>query len=428
MEKICSDNMLQIYKLIPYHVKNLILSSKYFYNIFKNNKKNICTGNYILSSIQETMINDMITYTNTPHTEPLIVQSNISTGKTATILAFSMKYNGTVVIMVPRTILNHWLEETIKMYGKHDQIEIIHPQYDKIVYNQCSKHHFNPSSIGKKIIIISSSIKTNIHTITNHSLVIMDEVHKLGTKIYNNNKFIGLSASRTAWSHAHKKIYMHEEQLPSVKPYHMVINSLHINNAILKIKNRTQGPYLLLCHENLKPLINTKYIEYNCDSHHKMKKDDLLLLYPNKYATGTNLNYIQCIIFLYPINHLQETIIQSIGRVTRTTNYHKKISMYYIHHNQEEVIYCKSIVNENEILNFCHLHQLAMIKNRRDKNFLIDIIKQLLKIYSDDILVKINPLYYTCLLRIQKKDFDKINQLISHDLNCDIAIINNIIK
>ncbi len=427
MEKICSDNMLQIYKLIPHHVKNLILSSKYFYNIFKNNKKNICTGNYILSSIQETMIDDMITYTNTPHTEPLIIQSNISTGKTATILAFSMKYNGTVVIMVPRTILNHWLEETIKMYSKNEQIQIIHPQYDKVIYNQCYKHHFNPISIDKKIIIVSSSIKTNIHTITQHSLVIMDEVHKLGTKIYNNNKFIGLSASHASWAHAQKNIYMHEEELPNVKSYHM-IDSFNINNTILKIKKTTQGPYLLLCHEKLKSLINTRYIEYNCDTHNKMENDDLLLLYPNKYATGINLNYIQCIIFLYPINHLQETIIQSIGRVTRTTNYHKRISLYMIHHNQEEIIYCKSIVNENEVLNFCHRHKLSMIKNRRDKIFLIDIIKQLLKIYTYDVLVKLNPLYYTCLLRIQKKDFDKINHMITQDLNCDVAIINNIIK
>jgi hypothetical protein len=431
---ICPDILLEIYKLIPYHAKNLALTSKYCYNTFKNHKSDLCTGNYILSSIQKRLINEMIDHVNTIQSEPLIIQSNISTGKTAAILAFSLKCIQNVVIMIPYTIMPHWVLEIKKMFSNHASIAIIHQDYNKKLYQQCKVKDFNPSSINKKVIIVTSSIKTNIHLLTKHSLVIMDEVHKLGTKIYGNPKFIGVSASNPGWYHANYKIYSDEESLPNLK-YHNILcpNISNINNIIKNIQTKSKGPYLLLCKKETIPLINISYTNYDnslntLKSVKYMNENDTLLLCPDLYSTGINLNYIKCIIFIYPTLHLNNTVIQSIGRVTRTTNMTSEVLLYNIHENEANIILHQATVSENEIIKFCKDNNLTMNKHARYKSYLSDIINLLLKKYSFDLLINMNKLYFTSILRIMKKDFIKINTLISNYLKTDISIINKIIK
>jgi len=424
---ICSDNLLQIYKLIPFHAKNLALTSKYCYEVFKNNKQQLCTGNYILSSIQEKIINDMMDHVKSDRKQPLIIQSNISTGKTAAILAFSMKYDGTVVIMVPYMIMNHWYLEVNKMYPNNDNIIVLNNQYNKKLNSQCYKH--NPSSINKKIIIVSGLIKTSIQEMTTHSLVIMDEVHRKNAKIYGNPKFIGVSASHVKWSHCHVNIYQEEEILPTLKHHDILCYDLmNINNILKNIQNKESGPYLLLCHNKFKNLINIPYIEYHYLNTINLKENDLLLFYPGPNSTGVNLNTIKCIIFIYPCLHMSDTVIQSIGRVTRVTNPNKIIPIYNIHHNREEILLYHSMVSENEILKFCHHHNLNMIVTVRYKDYIIKIIKSLLVYFEFERLLNLNKLYISALFRIQYKDFYKLNKLISNDLNVDIDIINQIIK
>lgn len=432
---ICPDVLTLIYKLIPYHVKNLALTSKYCYNTLQTHKKQLCTGNYILSKIQQTMIDDMESHINTLNIEPLIIQSNISTGKTAAILAFSLKCNHTVVIMVPYSIMSHWILEIKKMYHgntQYNQFEIIHPNYDKKLYNTCKLHLYNPKSVGKKVIIVSSIIKTPIKVLTQHSLVIMDEVHKMGIKIYNNPKFIGVSASNAGWHHCHQKIYSHEEELPLLKYNDLILKEIDINSEITKIQLKNTGPYLILCNTKIKSLITVPYLFYDKKydtliNINKLNNHESVLLCPGSDSTGINLNYIKCIIFVYPVHHLNDTVIQSLGRVTRTTNMNQSIQLYNLHKNQEEIIMHRATVSENEIIKFCNDNDLKMIKNARNKNYLLEVIKKLL-VYDFNILMKMNKLYYTSLLRIQKRDFNKINKLIGDYLNVDVDMINNIIK
>jgi hypothetical protein len=252
----------------------------------------------------------------------------------------------------------------------------------------------------------------------------MDEVHKMGYKIIGNPKFIGLSASKAGWYHANQKIYTHEEELPTLKCHDIIVNN--INNTIKNIKS--PGPYLILADNKIK--INVPYTLYDNTFKTLVKKlspNEYLLLHPGPNSTGINLNDIKCIIFVYPIHHMNNTIIQSLGRVTRTTNFNN-IELYNLHENKEDLIFNRSIVSENEIIKFCKKNDLFMIKNSRDKKYLLDIIKNLLLKYEYHKLLTMNKLYYTCLLRIQKKQFNILITMIASYLNTDVTNIKNIIK
>lgn len=434
---ICSDVLSLVYQLIPFHAQSLALTSKYCYQVYKQSKQ-IRTGNYILSSIQERIINDIHLHLNSLNDvdykkQPLIIQSNISTGKTAAILAFSMKYEGTVVIMVPFVIMAHWIMEVTKMYGEQDQIIALHADYNKKLCSKCYKNDYNPASIDKKVIIVSNMIKVNIHHLTKHSIVIMDEVHKKGTRIYDNPKFIGLSASNTSWGHANIKIYQEEEALPALKHHDIIINDfVKINQMILKIQREEKGPYLLLCCEESVSELTVPYHEYDKTLNtlvniKSLKSNETLLFCPGPNSTGINLNNFKCIIFVHPCNHMADTVVQSIGRVTRVTNYKKKIPIYNIHKQREEIILYHSMVSENELLKFCGEHGLKINNSKRYKTFALNAIAKLLAHFSMEQLLKVNKLCFTCLLRITIKDFHKIYDMMAKDLKVSPTMIRIII-
>src|SRR5437868_10107659 len=78
-----------IFTMMPFAAKNLALVNKYFYNTYLLTKKAYATGNYILTTIQKRLIEDMTAHIASQTDLSLIIQSNLSTGKTAGILAFA---------------------------------------------------------------------------------------------------------------------------------------------------------------------------------------------------------------------------------------------------------------------------------------------------------------------------------------------------
>lgn len=435
---ICADVLSLVYKLIPFHAKNLALTSKFCHQVYKESKQ-IRTGNYILSSIQERIINDITLHLkliNEPdyNKQPLIIQSNISTGKTAAILAFSMKCEGTVVIMVPFVIMSHWSMELTKMYGEQDKIILLHADYNKKLCSKCYTHGYNPASINKKVIIVSNMIKVSIKDLTKHSVVIMDEVHKRGTRVHDIPKFIGLSASNTAWIHANIKIYEEEETLPALKHYDLILNDfVKINQKIKEIQKSEAGPYLLLCSEEYTNELNVIYHEYDKKLNtlvgiKNLKPSEMLLFAPGPNSTGINLNNFKCIIFVHPCNHMADTVVQSIGRVTRVTNYEKEIPIYNIHRKREEIILYHSMVSENELIKFCKEHQLKINNSKRYKSFVLNAIEKLLTEFTMDQLLKVNKLCFACLSRIAVRDFHTIYEMMARDLKVNTNMIRAMIS
>ena len=63
---ICQDVLGIIIKQLPYDLKNIGLTCKYFHNTLSSIKKNKgeIEGNYILSSIQNSIISDLVNHTN----------------------------------------------------------------------------------------------------------------------------------------------------------------------------------------------------------------------------------------------------------------------------------------------------------------------------------------------------------------------------
>ncbi len=74
---ICQDVLGLIYKQLPFHVKNMMLTCQYFYKTYQLIKKDYCIGNYILTSIQQRMIEDMTYHITHPNNQSLIIQSNL---------------------------------------------------------------------------------------------------------------------------------------------------------------------------------------------------------------------------------------------------------------------------------------------------------------------------------------------------------------
>ena len=200
---VCQDVLGLIIKQLPFDLKNLSLTCKYFYNTALLVKRIYNEGNYILSKIQQNMITDMTTHVdeikNNDKKIPLIIQAQLSVGKTAAVLAFAVsKYIGTVVIMVPKAIMIQWHNEIIKMYGQDGfetkKIKIISEDYCKGKFiDKCRGNKFNPASVDCKVIIVSTGIQTDPSEITKHSLIIIDEVHKMYNYIAYP-KVIGVTA------------------------------------------------------------------------------------------------------------------------------------------------------------------------------------------------------------------------------------------
>ena len=423
--ELCQDVIGLIYKKIPFDVKNMMLTCRYFYNTYQFIKKDYCIGNYILTDIQQRMIHDMTEHINYSD-KSLIIQSNISTGKTAACLAFALRYKGTTVMMVPVSIIPHWYNEVIKMYGSLNAVKIGIVNENYMSKNEMSiqyQNNYNPSLNGYKVLIISHQAKyfnltltvanSNIKLLTKHSVVIIDEVHKKSIR-YNEPKVIGVTASKTKWHTAIYKIYSEEEALPEIKSKNIL--SFNINDTITQIKNISPGPYLLLCDD--KKMIKSDYVEYQRDikslsKMNNLKPEEVGLLSPSKDATGINLTNIKTIIFVYPTHHMNESVIQAIGRATRVTSKNKEILLYNLHEKEEDIIFHRSTLSENEIISFCKNHQLTMIKNIRNKYQIISIIKAFIDITSFKEVYKVPPIYFTLTARIIKRDFYYLKEIFS---------------
>lgn len=435
-QRICQDTLSIIYQYLSFDMKNIILTCKYFYKTFQLHKKQLCHGNYILTTIQKRMIKDMMYHIEHPMGKSLIIQSNVSTGKTAACLAFAMTYEGTTIIIVPSSILPQWYNEVIKMYG-NDGFKKIAMVNDKYMtsqdYNRCKYNLLNPFLMGYKIFIISNAMRYDIHRLTEHSVVIIDEVHTKGAKI-NHSKVIGITASNAMdWYHAVNKIYTEEEWLPELVSHNLHIEPHSIHSTIQNIKKQRQGPYLILCSTALKYYIQDHYIEYHrnietLNKMNKMTKDQIALLCPEKDSTGINLTNINTIIFIYPTKHINETVIQSIGRATRATSKNKKISVFNFHETREDIILHRSTLSENTIIHFCKQHHLTMIKNPRHKGYATKVIKQLIDLTSYDKVYQIPPIYITLICRIIKKQYPFLTTIFMRHLSLSESKITYILN
>lgn len=412
---ICQDVLGLIYKQLPFQVKNMMLTCKYFYETFKLIKRDYCTGNYILSSIQLRMIEDMMNHINHKESKSLIIQSNLSTGKTAACLAFALsKHKGTTVIIVPLSIMPQWYNEIIKMYGV-ETLKKVGFVNEKYMSNRDMKkirnHDYNPSALGYQILILSHHAKYSVCSLSEHSVIMIDEVHKKYHG-HNNGKLIGITASKAVhWLAANYKVYSEEEVLPSIVSDDIITN--HINHTIEEIKTVAPGPYLILCSNAYKSEISSKYIEYdrNIESLSKMNQlapHETALLCPEKDATGINLTQIKTVIFVYPTKHINETVIQAIGRVTRATSKHNHILLYNLHQYQEEIILHRSTLSENDIAAYCKEHGLKTLKHIRGKYGILGMIKKLINASSYQEVYELPPIYITLAARLPKKDFNFI--------------------
>lgn len=430
---ICQDVLGLIYKQLPFHVKNMMLTCKYFYETYKLIKKNYSVGNYILTSIQLRMVDDMINHINNSLNKSLIIQSNLSTGKTAACLAFALsKYKGTTVIIVPLSIMPQWYNEIVKMYGSLGKVAIVNENYmsntemKKIRYNQ-----YNPKTFGYKVLILSHHAKYDIISLGEHSVIMIDEVHKK-LRGHNHPKLIGITASKAVnWLNANYKMYSEEERLPSIISDDII--SHNIDDTIEEIKKVAPGPYLILCSNTYKSNIKSKYVEYGrtIDSLSKMNQlenHESALLCPERDSTGINLTQIKSVIFVYPTQHINETVIQAIGRVTRATSRHDHILLYNLHEHYEEIILHRSTLSENEITEFCKENQLSILKHIRNKYKIIELIRKLIKATSYHQVYKLPPIYITLVARIPKKDFDFIEDALFPLLMISNKQLSDILK
>jgi len=411
-----------IFKMIPFGARQMTLVNKYFYNTYHMTKKRYATYRYVLTPIQERMIQDMQHHIASDTDKSLIIQSQLSTGKTASILAFALKTSHTVVILVPPTTLPHWHQEVIKMIGQcgFDHIAIMHRDYSKDdIYDRSRFHKHNPEVIGKKISIVSTATKINTKDMLTHSLVIQDEIHKRGS--YNRIKhphFIGVTASATVdWhDYADIQIYLDEEVLPTVIPKHIIMATPQmLNVTINEIKSQSPGPYLIISSPIHHNMITQTKILYDrklktLQKINKVNDHDVIVLNPGNDATGINLLLIKTVIFVYPTDHMTQTVIQCLGRVTRATSRHQKINVFYLHSHQNDIIYQKSMVKENDIVDFCKQHRLRLLHSIRNKYFITNIIKSLLTLTTFEILNNIPDIYYAIISRIHIHDFKFLMQ------------------
>jgi hypothetical protein len=425
-EHIYQDILELIYKEIPYDIKNMANVNHFCYNTYKLFKKNHCNGNYYLSKIQNKMINDMNNHITTLKDNSLIIQAQLSVGKTAAILAFAMDiYKGSVVIMVPLSIIAHWYNEIIKMYGNQafNKILILHDQYTTPKIKQlCRYHYCDPKIVGYKIVIISSLLKISPDHIMKHSLLIMDEVHLRQTGIYNH-KFIGVTASKAiAWvDKAYYKIYEDQEILPNITKINIIIKENQLNQEIITITKNKKGPYLIICNKHVKNNLTVNYIFYDRKPEtliliNNLKHNEFALITPGNDSTGINLTNINCVIYIYPTSHLNNTVIQSLGRVKRVTSKYKNITLYNLHKTEADSILDKYYIDENEFVKYCKDHKLIILKHIRNKILLTNFISKLLLIKSVEELDNVPNIYYALYLRVSKKNFDHLYDSFSNIL------------
>lgn len=472
---LCQDVLGIIFSKLPFDLKNIFIVNKYCYKTFLLFKKNYCEGNYFLTDIQRTIIDRMIKHLNTyvvegyqriygtpltDYDKPLIIQANISVGKTAAILAFASKYQGTVVILMPLSVMSQWQNEYMKMYGNNNDntnnnnnvvgnnsvgsnnnvgnnnnFIILHENYtsNKII-RTCRKYNYNPASIGYKIIAVSSLIKFDLDKIMLHSVVIMDEVHTKGFPALNP-KFIGVTASKAVYwkNHCHYQIYDEEETLPRLQEHHIVCNHDQIAQQIAQITSITTGPYLIIGSKTMSTYLGVNYIHYDSSPEvlvkiNGLKEDEFAFLEPGNNCTGINLIHIGCVIFIHPTNHINATVIQAKGRVQRVTSKNKLIPLYNIHENQSDILLYKTYLSENDINAYCTKHKLNTLIHLRDKYFFNCIIKKLLARTTFEELDKIKSMYFALLMRIPKTRFDFLARKLSKTLPLSFDTIYYIIS
>jgi serine kinase of HPr protein (carbohydrate metabolism regulator) len=130
-----------------------------------------------------------------------------------------------------------------------------------------------------------------------------------------------------------------------------------------------------------------------------MKEDEYALLEPGNNSSGINLTNINCVIFIYPTEHINETVVQALGRVQRASSKYKNITLYNIHKFKLDQLIFKSYMNENELIKYCKEHQLTILKTIRSKHLLYNMIKfLLLHNFYFYIFVTWNSPMNTCLL------------------------------
>jgi hypothetical protein len=431
---LCQDVLGIIFEQLPYDLKHLFLVNKYIYNTFMKYKKTWCEGHYILTSIQQKIINDLNNHTTTPQDKSLIIQAQLSVGKTAAVLAFAFKCTETVVIMMPLSVMPQWYNEILKMYGQQafEKIIILHNNYSKNnLIQKCRRSDYNPAQIGYKIIIISALTKVPPNAIMSHSLLIMDEVHTKSTGIYHP-RFIGITASKAvAWVNgSHYHIYSEEEELPQLDVFHYIQETKDLTNTIYEVSLKTKGPYLIICDRLITSSLKLKYILYDrqyetLSKMNQLKETEYALLEPGRNAAGINLINIGCVIFIYPTEHINETVIQSLGRVQRVTSKNKNIMVYNIHKLQNDIYLYKTYLSENEIIQYCQEHHLTILKHIRYKWCLTHFIDNVLKRTTYDVLDQVPNIYYALILRISKRHYhylyDKLSQYLH--LSYDTIVI-----
>lgn len=447
MNTLCEDVINLFFQLLPFHAKSFALTNKYCYNTFIKYKKYYTEGNYILSPLQLRIINDLKKRYISPidvedKNKSLIVQAAMSTGKTAIMLAFAMGRPGTTVIIVPPSILPHWQNEITKMYGLTTaaiDICIIHANYYRQFvttqeYNICRSSRYNPASIGRKIVIITSSMNINIQKALEHSLVIEDEIHKRGGdhRIKHFN-FIGFTASKCkGWSDdADCWCYTQEEELPTLN----IENVIHrgpekmgnsLTYLITRLYKMNKGPLLIIGHNDCRQRctnhLTMSYIMYDRKPEtlkkiNSLHDDSVVFLDPTLDSVGLNFTTIQTVIFIYPTDHAITTYLQALGRVQRVTSKHHQIKVIEIHENVANHLLCTTFKNENEIISYAKQHRLTILKSIRNKSFLLNIFKLLVTKFDIKILFSIDPILFTMLTRIPKVQFKFVCDKLKESLN-----------
>lgn len=438
---LCEDVLGIIFGQLPYDLKNVFILNKYCYKAFLYFKKSYCVGNYHLTAIQQKIVNQLMEHTNDDNLQKdcsLVVQANISVGKTCACLTFALnRYVGTVVIMLPLSVMSQWHNEIIKMYGTtmNNKIIILHENYTpNNIIQKCRYQMYNPSAIGYKVVIVSSLIKTPVEKILSHSVVLMDEVH---TRYYpvKHYKFVGVTASKAImWTNnpnCQYLIYDEEEKLPDLHTNNLVCIKEMINVYITDIMVNQKGPYLIIGHKDFKTHLSMNYIDYDRKPDTLLKintlqENGVAYLEPGNNCTGINLINISTVIFIYPTNHLNATVIQGIGRVRRVTSKNKEIVLFNLHECQEDIIMYKSYISENEVNKFCDSRKLTLLKHPREKYYMSRVIKAILIVKTMEDLNLIDDIYYALLVRIPKHQFHILYEEFSNKLGMNYISIKNI--
>ena len=325
-----NDNWLEVMKHLSIDLPSLYLSSKRLYTLFLNHKKILCDeGNYRFSAFQHQLLQDMtkhITMTSVGK-HPLLIQPNDNVGKRAAILATSVRYLGTTVILTHKTQNAKWHREIKKM--SIENILICGKHYcDAKMLKFASVKQFDPNLLGYKIIIINA--KHYLDVIKNHSLVIIYKMPLLINTVLPPNTILFGGKVKTAYQ---KYTYLEYENPPTMLQHHhlccyrddaeeLYLEPLtddyqyktlteRLDTIIYNIIMQYDGPYLIVGHD-----ITTTHKMIPYKPHTTIRKHDiifnksivhgfktLILLWPG-HGKGLNLNH------LYNMNvfHVHSTI------------------------------------------------------------------------------------------------------------------------